>query len=80
MAVKIRLQRKGRKKAPFYHIVAADARAPRDGRFIERVGFYKPQARGAEEAVRLTQDRLTYWLGVGAQPSDTVARLLKNAK
>ncbi|MBM5571886.1 MULTISPECIES: 30S ribosomal protein S16 [Deefgea] len=78
--VVIRLARGGAKDRPFYNIVVTDSRNRRDGRFIERVGFYNPQARGAEEAVRLTQDRLTYWLGVGAQPSDTVARLLKNAK
>ncbi|MBM5573932.1 MULTISPECIES: 30S ribosomal protein S16 [Deefgea] len=77
--VVIRLARGGAKDRPFYNIVVTDSRNRRDGRFIERVGFYNPQARGAEEAVRLTQDRLTYWLGVGAQPSDTVARLIKNA-
>ncbi|MGL4994559.1 MAG: 30S ribosomal protein S16 [Deefgea sp.] len=77
--VVIRLARGGAKDRPFYNIVVTDSRNRRDGRFIERVGFYNPQARGAEESVRLTQDRLTYWLGVGAQPSDTVARLIKNA-
>lgn len=78
--VVIRLARGGAKDRPFYNIVVTDSRNRRDGRFIERVGFYNPNARGAEEAVRLTQDRVTYWLGVGAQPTDTVARLLKGAK
>ena len=77
--VKIRLRRDGAKKRPFYHIVAADVRRARDGRFIERIGFYNPIARGQEESIRLNQDRLTYWRGVGAQVSPTVERLIKQA-
>jgi len=77
--VVIRLSRGGAKARPFYNIVVADKRNRRDGRFIERVGFYNPLAKGGEEPLRLAQDRLTYWLGVGAQPSDTVQRLIKQA-
>ncbi len=75
MAVKLRLARAGAKKRPFYRIVAADARAPRDGRFIERVGVYDPTR--DPSYVRLEADRVEYWLGVGAQPTRTVARLLR---
>jgi small subunit ribosomal protein S16 len=75
--VVIRLSRGGAKARPFYNIVVADKRNRRDGRFIERVGFYNPLAKGGEEPLRLAQDRLSYWLGVGAQPSETVQRLLK---
>ena len=74
--VVIRLSRGGAKKRPFFNIVATDSRNRRDGRFIERIGFYNPVASGAEEAVRIAQDRLTYWQGVGAQLSPTVARLV----
>ncbi len=77
--VVIRLSRGGAKARPFYNIVVADKRNRRDGRFIERIGFYNPLARGGEEPLRVAQDRLTYWLGVGAQPSDTVERLIKQA-
>ena len=77
--VVIRLSRGGAKARPFYNIVVADKRNRRDGRFIERVGFYNPLAKGGEEPLRLTQDRLNYWLGVGAQPSETVQRLIKQA-
>jgi small subunit ribosomal protein S16 len=77
--VVIRLSRGGAKARPFYNIVVADKRARRDGRFIERIGFYNPLARGGEEPLRLAQDRLTHWIGVGATPSDTVARLIKQA-
>ncbi|MEZ5701394.1 MAG: 30S ribosomal protein S16 [Burkholderiaceae bacterium] len=77
--VVIRLSRGGSKARPFYNIVVADKRNRRDGRFIERIGFYNPMARGAEEPLRLAMDRLTYWTGVGAEPSDTVARLIKQA-
>mgnify|MGYP006144646587 CR=1 FL=1 len=75
--VVIRLARGGSKKRPFYSLVAADSRNRRDGRFIERIGFYNPLARGGEEPLRIAMDRLTYWTGVGATPSDTVARLVK---
>ncbi|MDQ5959408.1 MAG: small subunit ribosomal protein [Pseudomonadota bacterium] len=77
--VVIRLARGGSKKRPFYNIVAADSRNRRDGRFIERVGFYNPVASGAEETLRIATDRLTYWQGNGAQLSPTVARLVKQA-
>ena len=75
--VVIRLARSGPKKRPFYNIVAADSRNRRDGRFIERVGFYNPLAKGGEEPLRITADRLNYWIGVGAQLSPTVQRLVK---
>jgi len=74
--VVIRLARGGAKKRPFYNIVATDSRNRRDGRFIERIGFFNPVASGAEESVRIAQDRLSYWQGVGAQLSPTVARLV----
>jgi small subunit ribosomal protein S16 len=75
--VVIRLSRGGAKARPFYNIVVADKRNRRDGRFIERIGFYNPLARGGEEPLRIAMDRLTYWTGVGAEPSPTVARLVK---
>jgi len=75
--VVIRLARGGAKKRPFFNIVATDSRNPRDGRFIERVGFYNPVAAGAEPKLRIAQDRLSYWTGVGARMSPTVARLVK---
>ncbi|MDK2779037.1 MAG: 30S ribosomal protein S16 [Pseudomonadota bacterium] len=78
--VVIRLARGGSKKRPFYHINVADARSPRDGRFIERVGFFNPVARGQEEALRVDLERVEYWLGKGAQATDRVAKLLKDAK
>ncbi len=77
--VVIRLSRGGAKSRPFYNIVVADKRSRRDGNFIERIGFYNPVAKGGEEPLRLVQDRLNYWIGVGAQPSDTAARLIKKA-
>jgi small subunit ribosomal protein S16 len=77
--VVIRLSRGGSKARPFFNIVVADKRVRRDGRFIERLGFYNPLARGGEEKLRIAQDRLTYWKGVGAQASPTVERLLKAA-
>jgi small subunit ribosomal protein S16 len=78
--VVIRLARGGAKKRPFYNIVATDSRNRRDGRFIERIGFYNPVAAGAEESVRVAHDRLAYWQGVGAQMSPTVARLVQTSK
>lgn len=75
--VVIRLSRGGAKNRPFYNIVVADSRNPRDGRFVERVGFYNPLAKDGEEAIRIAMDRLTYWQGKGAQASDTVMRLVK---
>ena len=77
--VVIRLARGGAKKRPFYNIVAADSRNRRDGRFIERIGFYNPVASGKEEIVRIAADRLAHWQGVGAQLSPTVARLVADA-
>lgn len=77
--VVIRLARGGAKKRPFFNIVATDSRNRRDGRFIERIGFYNPVAAGGEEAFRIVQDRLSYWQGVGAQLSPTVARLVAQA-
>ncbi len=76
--VVIRLSRGGAKARPFYSIVVADKRDRRDGRFIERIGFYNPMAKGGEEVLRVATDRLTYWTGVGAQPSPTVERLVKS--
>jgi small subunit ribosomal protein S16 len=77
--VTIRLARGGSKKSPFYNIVVTDSRNRRDGRFIERIGFYNPVAKGNAEGLRLSQDRLAYWTGVGAQVSDTVARIVRGA-
>jgi small subunit ribosomal protein S16 len=77
--VVIRLSRGGSKHRPFYNIVVADKRVRRDGRFIERLGFYNPVAKDGEEKLRLAQDRLTYWRGVGATASPTVERLIKQA-
>ncbi|MFC4297884.1 MAG: 30S ribosomal protein S16 [Castellaniella sp.] len=75
--VVIRLARGGSKKRPFYNVVAADSRNRRDGRFIERVGFYNPVAGEGQEGLRLSLDRVQHWVGSGAQLSDTVARLVK---
>ncbi|MHA7841635.1 MAG: 30S ribosomal protein S16 [Gammaproteobacteria bacterium] len=75
--VVIRLARGGKRKHPFYRIVAADKRFPRDGRHLEILGYYNPMARGGEKKLHVELERAKYWLGVGAQPSDTVASLLK---
>ncbi len=75
--VVIRLARGGAKKRPFYNMVVTDSRNPRDGRFIERIGFYNPMAAESEEALRVQLDRLAYWQDRGAKLSDTVARLVK---
>ena len=77
--VVIRLSRGGSKRRPFFNIVVADKRVRRDGRFIERIGFYNPTAKETEEGLRIVQDRLAYWTGVGAQTSPTVDRLIKQA-
>ena len=77
--VVIRLARGGAKKRPFFNIVATDSRNRRDGRFIERIGFYNPMASGGEQTIRIAQDRLTYWQGVGAQISPTAARVFDEA-
>ncbi len=73
----IRLARGGAKKTPFYNLVVADSRNRRDGRFIERVGFYNPSAKAGAEALRVDQERVTHWQSQGAQLSETVARLVK---
>ncbi|ATX77338.1 MAG: 30S ribosomal protein S16 [Reinekea forsetii] len=78
--VVIRLSRGGSKKRPFYHLSVADSRNARDGRFIERVGFFNPVARGQEERIRVSLDRVDYWVSKGAQASDRVAHLLKEFK
>ncbi len=77
MALKIRLSRGGSKKRPFYRIVIADSRAPRDGRFIEKIGFHNPLLpKDHEDRVRLDEDRARHWLSVGARPTDRVARFM----
>jgi len=78
--VKIRLARGGAKKRPFYHIVVADARSKRDGRRIERIGFYKPLARGQEVRLRLDLERVDHWTGVGAQISERVQSLVSQVR
>ncbi|NRB34352.1 MAG: 30S ribosomal protein S16 [Rhodobacteraceae bacterium] len=80
MAMKIRLARGGSKKRPFYRIVAADSRMPRDGRFIEKLGTYNPLLpKDSEERVKMDVERVQYWLGQGAQPTDRIARMLEAA-
>jgi small subunit ribosomal protein S16 len=78
--VSIRLARGGSKKRPFYHVVVSDSRSPRDGRYIERVGFFNPQARGQEVALRLDNERIDYWISKGAQTSERVASLIKESR
>lgn len=77
MAVKMRLKRMGQKKAPFYRIVVADARSPRDGKFIDEVGYYNPTAEPS--VIKFDEENTKKWLSNGAQPTDRVAKLLKNA-
>ncbi len=77
--VKLRLQRFGAAKKPFYRIVAADALAKRDGRFLEIVGTYNPVAKEGTEAVKLDEEKILKWLSVGAQPTDTVKNIFKKA-
>lgn len=77
--VKIRLTRGGAKKRPFYHIIVTDSRSARDGRNIERVGYYNPVAQGAEKRVELNVERVKHWLANGAQLTDKVAVLYKDA-
>ena len=76
MAVKIRLKRMGANKKPFYRIVVADSRAPRDGRFIEEIGYYNPVSEPKQ--IKINDEKANKWLGVGAQPTDTVKTLLVN--
>ncbi|MBC9130161.1 30S ribosomal protein S16 [Frischella sp. Ac48] len=78
--VTIRLARGGSKKRPFYQVVVTDSRNPRDGRFIERVGFFNPVAQGNAEKVRLDLDRVNHWVGLGATMSDRVRSLVKQAQ
>ena len=78
MAVKIRLRRIGAKKAPFYRVVVADSRYPRDGRFIEEIGYYDPTKEPA--IVKIDEEKAKKWIGNGAQPTDTVKGLLKKAE
>lgn len=78
--VTIRLARHGAKKNPFFHITVADRRFRRDGRFVERLGFFNPLAKGNAEGLRVDLDRVDYWLSVGAQPSDRVNQLVKRAR
>ncbi len=80
MAMKIRLARGGSKKRPFYSIVAADSRMPRDGRFIEKLGTYNPLLpKDSEERVKMNMERIQYWLDQGAQPTDRISRMLEAA-
>ncbi|MEI3101098.1 MAG: 30S ribosomal protein S16 [Oscillospiraceae bacterium] len=76
--VKIRLRRMGAKKAPYYRIVVADSRSPRDGRFIEELGVYDPMAEG--DKIKVNMERAKYWIANGAQPTDTVRGLLKKVE
>ncbi|MDP2562691.1 30S ribosomal protein S16 [Psychrobium sp. 1_MG-2023] len=78
--VTIRLARGGAKKRPFYQVVVADSRRARDGRYIEKIGFFNPMARGQEETLRIDLDRVAHWVGQGAQASDRVAKLIKDAQ
>ena len=78
MAVKIRLKRMGQKKAPFYRIVVADSRSPRDGRFIEEIGYYNPMTNPAE--IKIDAEKAKTWLTNGAQPTETVKSLLKKSE
>ncbi|AXU19362.1 30S ribosomal protein S16 [Novosphingobium sp. THN1] len=80
MSVSMRLSRGGSKKRPYYKIVVSNSRAPRDGKYLEQVGTYNPLlAKDDENRVRLVEDRVRYWIGVGAQPTDRVARMLDKA-
>ena len=77
MAVKIRLRRMGQKKAPFYRIIVADSRSPRDGKFIEEIGYYNPTVEPSD--VKVNEELAQKWLSTGAQPTEIVSRLFKNA-
>ena len=77
--VSIRLSRGGSKKRPFYHIVAADSRRSRDGRYIERLGFFNPLAKGGEQELNVNLERVNHWISQGAQASDRVSELVKKA-
>jgi small subunit ribosomal protein S16 len=79
MSLKLRLARAGTKKRPYYHVVVADARSPRDGRFIEKIGNYDPKLEDKDKRVTLVTERVQHWLSVGAQPTDRVARFFDAA-
>ena len=79
MSLKLRLARAGTKKRPYYHVVVADARSPRDGRFIEKIGNYDPKLADKDKRVTLVTERVQHWLSVGAQPTDRVARFFDAA-
>ncbi|MCI0502040.1 MAG: 30S ribosomal protein S16 [Fusobacteria bacterium] len=79
MATKIRLRRMGAKKAPFYRVVVADSRSPRDGRSIEEIGYFNPIGKEDENNLKIDEERAIYWLKTGAKPSETVKSLLKKA-
>ena len=80
MAIALRLSRGGSKKRPYYRVVATDSRSPRDGKYLEQIGTYNPLlAKDDENRVKLVEDRVRYWLGVGGQPTDRVARILDKA-
>lgn len=79
MSLKLRLARAGTKKRPYYHVVVADARSPRDGRFIEKIGTYDPKLADKDKRVNLIAERAAHWLSVGAQPTDRVARFFDAA-
>ena len=78
--VTIRLSRGGAKKKPFYHVVVTDSRMPRDGRYIERVGFFNPMAKGAEKNLEMSMDRIDHWVAQGAGTSDRVKALIKQVQ
>lgn len=78
--VSIRLSRAGAKKTPFYHLVVSDSRNRRDGRYIERLGFYNPVARGKDEHLKIDLERVDHWLSVGAKPTERVAALIKASR
>ena len=80
MAVRIRMKMMGRKHRQYFRIVAIDSRQPRDGRVLEELGSYDPQVKNTNERVKLKPDRIKYWIGLGAQPSDTVRSFLKQQK
>lgn len=79
MSVKIRMKRMGRSGRPFYRLHAVDSRTRRDGRAIEELGFYDPLAKDKDKAIQLKKERIEYWLGVGAQPSETVGQILRKS-
>lgn len=79
MAVSIRLARQGTKKKPFYRVVVTDSRSPRGGRFLENIGTFDPAKELKDQSLKINQERLAYWRGAGAVPSDTLTRLLKKA-